>query len=226
MRTRTLIPLLLAQFLAIPLVPNGFAFAQAEQVQQTVRAPAEPQPEQPIDKLLLKKPLVDQVDGYFRLAQVSLRELDELDDLLKHAKAEPTPALRAMKVAAVELKIADEKARLTMRQARLANAEKLYGHGTASARQAKLLRAGGPSLKALPAVALGAGVIFAGGAAADQVSEVRAVSVNAEGPAPIRLEKSNIGDSEISGLDADSAIKGNNSTVSGPGRIAKSRGAR
>lgn len=73
---------------------------------------------------------------------------------------------------------------------------------TASARQAKLLRVGGPSLKALPAIGIGAGVVFATNAAADQTSEIRGASVNGDGPAPMRLEKSNIGTSDHAELDA------------------------
>ncbi len=185
------------------------------------QATVEPSQDQAIDKFLAKRPLIEQVDGYYKLVQNSVRDLGELDEALEHAKAEPNAALRAVKVAAFELKIADEKARLAIRQSRLARAEKLYGHGTASARQAKLLRVGGPSLKALPAVALGAGVIFAGNAAADQTSEIRAVSVNAEGPAPVRLGKSNIGVNGTSDLESEGETLSN--TSASPDALASKR---
>jgi len=150
-----------------------------------------------IDRLLYTQGLAGQIDGYYKLVQISVRELGELDDLLKHTDAEPDAAIRKIKVTAVKLKIADEQARLAFRQDQLQRAEKLYGHGTARAREAKLLRLGGSSLKALPAIGLGAGVIFAG----SETPALRAVSVNDNGPVPVRLEKSNIGNSDFPELE-------------------------
>jgi hypothetical protein len=201
--------------LAVSIFISHVVLAQSAPDQSVAgQATVEPLQDQAIDKFLLKRPPVEQVDGYYKLVQSSLRELGELDEALEHAKAEPNAALRAVKVAAVELKIADEKARLAIRQIRLARAEKLHGHGTASARQARLLRVGGPSLKALPVVGLGAGVIFARAAAADQTSEIRAVSVTAEGPAPVRLGKSNIGASGSSDLESEGGTLPNTSALS------------
>jgi hypothetical protein len=212
MRTEILKKVCFGQLLAVSICFSHVVLAQSVPDQSLAgHATVEPLQDQAIDKFLLKRPPVEQVDGYFRLVQYSLRELGDLQEVLDRAKAEPNAAIRAMKVAAVELKIADEKARLAIRQSRLATAEKLYGHGTASARQAKMLRVGGPSLKALPAVALGAGVIFAGTAAANQTSEIRAVSVTAEGPAPVRLEKSNIGATGRSDLESEDGTLPNTS---------------
>ncbi|MDZ4084676.1 MAG: hypothetical protein U1E10_17170 [Bdellovibrionales bacterium] len=196
---------------ALSFIGSGFApefsYAQSAPISTQSAAGATQQAadqvkEQDIDRFLAKSPAVDQVDGYFKLVQLSLRDLGELEELLNKVKAEPDAAIRQTKVAAIQLKIADEKARLQFRRSRLENAEKLYGKGTASARQARLLRVGGPSLKALPAIGIGAGVVFATNAAADQTSEIRGASVNGDGPAPMRLEKSNIGTSDIAELEA------------------------
>lgn len=163
---------------------------------------AETVDQQDIDLFLAKRPPIEQVNGYFKLVQRSVRDLGELEELLKGTNEEPNLAIRQMKVTNIQLRIAEEKARLEFRRNQLDRAEKLYGNGTASARTAKLLRAGGSSLKALPAIGLGAGVIFATGASADQTSATRAASMNADGPTPIRLEKSNIGSSDLDELEA------------------------
>lgn len=215
MLTKILKKVFFGPLLAASVFISNVALAQSAPDQSLAgQATVEPLQDQAIDRFLSKRPPMERVDGYFKLIQKSVRDLGELQKVLEHAKAEPNAAVRAAKVAALELKIADEKARLAIRQSRLARAEKLIGHETASARHAKMLRAGGPSLKALPAVALGAGVIFAGAATADQTSEIRAVSVTAQGPAPVRLGKSNIGMSGTSELESEGETLSNTSALS------------